>query len=95
MRVNDSNLNAVTTTAHTERSDAASSQRSQGTKSASGGSADEVRLSSLTSSLAGAAVESPERSARVAQLAAAYQSGRYQVDAQSLSKSIVGDSIRA
>lgn len=93
MRVNDSNLNAVTTTAHTQRTDATSSNRSHGAKSGDGAS-DQVHLSSL-SNLAASVSTSPDRASHVSRLAAAYQSGHYNVDAQAVSKSVVNDSVRA
>jgi anti-sigma28 factor (negative regulator of flagellin synthesis) len=93
MRVNDSNLNAITTTANTQRSDGAAS-RAGGGKQGGGNSADQVSLSRLSSSLS-ASVDSPERAAHVARLAATYQSGNYQVNAQAVSQSVVGDAIRS
>lgn len=93
MKVNDSNLNAVTTTAHTQRADAKQSSRGNSGKNTSG-SGDQVQLSSL-SSLAAAASSSPDHAARVSRLAAAYQSGNYHADAHTVSKSVVSDAIRA
>lgn len=57
--------------------------------------ADRVDLSDLSGLLlASASVDAPERAARVERLAAEVRSGRYKVDAEEVSRRIVGEAIR-
>jgi anti-sigma28 factor (negative regulator of flagellin synthesis) len=56
------------------------------------GGEDQVQISSLSSSLS---AHSSDRAARVAQLAAAYQSGRYQVNSADVSKALVNHALQS
>lgn len=57
-----------------------------------GGGEDSVQISSLSSTLS---AQSSDRAARVAQLAAAYQSGNYQVNSMDLSKAMVNNALQS
>jgi anti-sigma28 factor (negative regulator of flagellin synthesis) len=70
------------------------SHTTAGSKPSSGtgaGGEDQVHISSLSSSLA---VHGSQRAARVAQLAAAYQSGNYQVNSMDVSKAMVNHALQ-
>lgn len=54
---------------------------------------DDVHLSELVRSLRSLAADSPERQARLEQIARAYASGAYQVDAHAVAGKIIDDSI--
>jgi anti-sigma28 factor (negative regulator of flagellin synthesis) len=58
----------------------------------SSGGDDQVQISSLSSSLA---AHGSERASRVAQLAAAYQSGKYEVNSMDVSKAMVNHALQA
>jgi anti-sigma28 factor (negative regulator of flagellin synthesis) len=55
------------------------------------GGEDQVQISSLSSSLS---AHSSQRAARVAQLAAAYQSGNYQVNSMDVSKAMINHALQ-
>lgn len=96
MRVNDSNLNAVTIgTRQPGRADAVQADRSNGYAHGWQGGQDRVSLSDLTNAVSQAADDDPGRSERVERLAATYESGSYRVEARALSASIVDDSVTA
>lgn len=95
MRVNDSNLNAVTIgTRQAGRTDDVQTGRSGASSARGYANQDRVSLSDLSSMVAKAA-ESPDRSERINQLAAAYRSGNYRADAAAVSSSIVNDAMKA
>lgn len=73
-----------------ELSRASSTGKSSGT-SAIGGE-DQVSISSLSETLS---AQSSQRSARVQDLTAVYQSGQYQVNSQNVGSAIVNDALRA
>lgn len=56
------------------------------------GAEDQVQISSLSSSLTS---QASDRAARVAQLAAAYQSGQYQVNSVEVSRAMVNHALQA
>lgn len=60
------------------------------TSGASSGGEDQVQISPLSSSLA---AQGSDRAARVQQLAAAYQSGNYQVNPTEVSRAIVNHAL--
>jgi anti-sigma28 factor (negative regulator of flagellin synthesis) len=71
------------------------SHTTTGGKPASGaaaGAEDQVQISSLSSTLT---AQGSERAARVAQLAAAYQSGQYQVNSVEVSRAMVNHALQA
>jgi anti-sigma28 factor (negative regulator of flagellin synthesis) len=53
---------------------------------------DQVQISSLSSALS---AQGSQRAADVAQLAAAYQSGRYEVNSMDVSKAMVNNALKA
>ena len=55
---------------------------------------DEFHLSDLVTRLRALAAESPERQARLEQIARSYAAGTYQVDAETTASAIIEDSIR-
>jgi len=60
------------------------------------GSEDRVELSSFSEKIAAASSsESTQQSARVRQLAALYQSGRYKVDSHQVSRALVSQALSA
>jgi flagellar biosynthesis anti-sigma factor FlgM len=54
-------------------------------------SSDDIHLSELVRSLRSLAADSPERQARMEQIARSYASGTYQVDAQATASKIIDD----
>jgi len=56
------------------------------------GGEDQVQISSLSSALA---AQGSQRAAHVQQLAALYQSGRYQVNSMDVSKAMVNNALKA
>ena len=92
MKVNDSNLGGLIST---QTSGAQQTQQAGSRNSAAGaagaGSGDDVHLSELVRSLRSLAADSPERQARLEQIARAYANGTYQVDAQATAAKIIDD----
>jgi flagellar biosynthesis anti-sigma factor FlgM len=60
-------------------------------QAAAAGASDDVHLSELVRSLRSLAADSPERQARLEQIARAYANGSYQVDAQATAAKIIDD----
>lgn len=58
------------------------------------GAADDVHLSELVRSLRSLVPDSPERQERIEQLARAYASGTYNVDAEATASKIIDDSLQ-
>jgi flagellar biosynthesis anti-sigma factor FlgM len=93
MKVNDSNLGGLGSLG------ANSVQQPQQTTSAAAGvqkqgaagSSDDVHLSELVRSLRSLAANSPERQARLEQIARSYANGTYQVDAKATASKIIDD----
>lgn len=61
---------------------------------AGAGAGDQVQLSDLASTVRALSSDSPERTARLERLAMEVQSGRYEVNAQALSASIVDGALK-
>lgn len=96
MKINDANLNAVTSGASQAAAQAAAAGTSRaGTTGKHGHGRDAVELSGLSSALRSLAAGGPEHSARIEKLAAAYQSGNYRVDSPAVSRHIVNDALRS
>jgi flagellar biosynthesis anti-sigma factor FlgM len=57
-------------------------------------SSDDIHLSELVRSLRSLAADSPERQARIEQIARSYASGTYQVDAQATASKIIDDAFQ-
>ena len=97
MKVNDPNLASLAAqstgaarTQETERSSKGSGPaRTNGTKSSN----DDVHLSELVRSLRTLAADSPERQARVDQIARSVAEGSYQVDTKATASKIVDDAL--
>ncbi len=94
MRVQDSNLNAVTIgSRQAGRAESTQSGRTGNSGAHGAGSQDRVSLSDLSSMVASASAESPGRADHVNRLAAQYKSGGYSVNASAVSQSIVNDAM--
>jgi flagellar biosynthesis anti-sigma factor FlgM len=96
MKVNDPNLASLASTT------AAKAQQSTSPTPASRGSiptgqtsaaADDVHLSELVRSLRSLAADSPERQARIEQIARDYANGSYQADVQATASRIIDDAV--
>ena len=95
MKIYDTNQQpaAVTSgTRETQRPDSSGSKVSVAGARIGGQAPDNVQLSSLGAQM-GAEVASPDRQARITQLAALHQAGSYKVDAHALSGRILDDAI--
>ena len=99
MKVNDPNLSSLASTgagAPQQTDRAGHGSRSGGTTpSASSASGDDVHLSELVRSLRSLAADSPERQARLEQIARSYASGTYQVDSEGTASKIIDDAIQS
>jgi flagellar biosynthesis anti-sigma factor FlgM len=97
MKINDPNLISVApnATSHTQ-STGRSGQggRTSGVGALGGsGSSDDIHLSELVRSLRSLAADSPERQARIEQIAREYARGSYKVDASATASKIIDDSV--
>lgn len=93
MRINDQNLSGISSSqlGRTQENEAGARHgRSAGTGAAGG---DRVQLSDLAGSLRTLSSGTPERTAYLEKLSADVEARRYSVDAQALSKRLVGDSL--
>jgi flagellar biosynthesis anti-sigma factor FlgM len=102
-KVNDPNLSSVSSaggsrTQETGRTGPTSRQpqtAATGGAAASGTTAsDDIHLSELVRSLRSLAADSPERQARIEQIARAYANGTYAVDAHATASGIIDDALR-
>jgi flagellar biosynthesis anti-sigma factor FlgM len=101
MKVNDPNLsslgaspqntNAAARTQQTEQTGPTSRAGSSG----AGATGDDVHLSELVQSLRSLTADSPERQARIEQIARSYANGTYQVDSQATASKIVDDAFQS
>ena len=96
MKINDSNPISLGSTAANKAQETApaTGTRSSTVLSNTPGSNDGVHLSELVRSLRSLAAESPERQARIEQLARSYANGTYKVDAQATASKIVDDAVK-
>jgi len=62
--------------------------------SRAGAGSDDVHLSELVRSLRSLAADSPERQARIEQIARAYANGTYHVDAEATASKIIDDALQ-
>ena len=60
-----------------------------------GAARDDVHLSELVRSLRSLAADSPQRAARLEQIARAYTDGNYKVDAERTAQGIIDDALRS
>lgn len=105
MKVNDPNLSALPPLAgSTANLTANRTVRPQGIDpgvdgarvggASSPGTGDDVHLSELVRSLRSLAADSPDRQARLEQIARSYANGVYHVDAQATASGIIDDSLK-
>ena len=66
----------------------------QAARTNSGTATDDVHLSELVRSLRSLVPDSPERQARLEQIARAYANGTYEVDAEATASKIIDDSLQ-
>jgi flagellar biosynthesis anti-sigma factor FlgM len=97
MKVNDTNLSSLasTGTQQTERMAQTSRPTGAGVSSASSSSGDDIHLSELVRSLRSLAADSPERQARLEQIARSYANGSYKVDAEGTAAKMIDDGIQS
>jgi flagellar biosynthesis anti-sigma factor FlgM len=95
MKVNDPNLSALASTeaARAENATRAGAGRQLDAAATGAGAGDDVHLSELVRSLRSLATDSPERQAHLEELARAYASGAYEVDAEATAARIIDDAI--
>ena len=95
MKIGDTNLSAITPpgTAGSQAVAGRTSSAPGGTSESS--STDAIQLSDFAKQINDLQSDSPARSARVEQLRELYLSGNYEVDAASVARRIVDDSISA
>jgi anti-sigma28 factor (negative regulator of flagellin synthesis) len=101
MKVNDPNLTGVTPGQiggagldQAQRTEVVGRRRPGGPGAAAGDSPDTVSLSGLSSEVRALNVDSPERLARLEKLSAEVAAGRYQADAQGVSKRLVDEALK-
>jgi flagellar biosynthesis anti-sigma factor FlgM len=97
MKVNDSNLNSLTSTGTSGTQETArmgQSPRTGSTQTTATSSNDDVHLSELVKSLRSLAADSPERQAKLESLARSYANGSYAVDATASASKIIDDSFK-
>lgn len=98
MKVNDSILTSLTSTATSGTQETARTGQSSGagsTQTASTTSNDDVHLSELVKNLRSLAADSPERQAKLESLARAYANGSYTVDAGATASKIIDDAFES
>ncbi len=86
MKVQNANLSPLNATDQ--------SGRNQATRAGSGPAGDDVHFSELVRSLRSLVPDSPERQERIEQIARAYASGTYKVDAEATASKIIDDSLQ-
>jgi hypothetical protein len=92
MRIQDSNLNSVTIgTSKSGRPDGVQSGRSGSAASSTSSGTDRISLSDLGSLVRSVSGDTPDRTAKVSQLSAAYKSGNYHAPSSGVAKGIVND----
>lgn len=98
MKVNESNLQGAAGLGSTGAAKAVQGGRLAGSGgeagAAVGDGSDGVALSGLAQTLRALDVESPEREARVEQLARAYAEGGYKVDAEAVAGGVIDDALK-
>jgi flagellar biosynthesis anti-sigma factor FlgM len=98
MKVNNNNLSSLSSTEAlgTQQTGRTGQAASSSQSPATGGvaSSDDIHLSELVRSLRSLAADSPERQARIEQIARSYASGTYQVDPPATASKIVDDAFQ-
>lgn len=98
MKVNDSILTSLTSTATSGTQETARTGQGTGagsTQTTSTTSNDDVHLSELVKNLRSLAADSPERQAKLESLARAYANGSYTVDTGATASKIIDDSVES
>jgi flagellar biosynthesis anti-sigma factor FlgM len=99
MKINDPNFAPLASPSASKVQETASSGAGKRLSNTPAGtaapSADDVHLSELVRSLRSLAADSPERQARIEQIARSYASGTYQVDPQALASKIIDDAFES
>ncbi len=99
MKINDPNLSSLASTGAQQTDRTAQTARSSSTQStnaaAPSGSGDDIHLSELVRSLRSLAADSPERQARLEQIARSYASGSSKVDAEGTASKIIDDALQS
>ena len=95
MKVHDSNPNPVATTGAAGTREAQRIGQRGASVSGTNGPAtgDDVHLSELVRSLRAMASDSPERQARIEEIARAHASGTYRVDGEATASGIIDDAL--
>ena len=96
MKVNDPNLSSLASTGTSRSQQTERTNTSGRTQQPAGGkvTGDDVHLSELVQSLRSLAADSPERQARLEQIARAYAQGTYKVDAEATAAKIIDDALQ-
>lgn len=92
MKVNDSNLSSLAQTGALRVKETGGSGPNARSAAISG---DDVHLSELVRSLRSLAADSPERQARLEQIARSYANGTYTVDAKATASKIIDDALES
>jgi flagellar biosynthesis anti-sigma factor FlgM len=97
MKINDPNLTSLASTGPQQTDRSSQGARSSNTNAAgvSAASGDDIHLSELVRSLRSLAADSPERQARLEQIARSYANGNYKVDAESTASKIIDDALQS
>lgn len=93
MKVNDPNLSSLGVEAAARPQEPARTGNNRSAGASTSPLGDDVHLSELVRSLRSLAADSPERQARLEQIARAYADGAYHVDAKATASKIIDDSL--
>lgn len=93
MKVNDPNLASLASATQAQATQQTGPKGRPAAAETQGapGSSDDVHLSELVRSLRSLAADSPDRQARLEQIARAYANGTYRVDAKATASKIIDD----
>jgi flagellar biosynthesis anti-sigma factor FlgM len=98
MKVNDPNLSSLGSTGASRTNETSRNGQTARTidpsAAASPAHSDDIHLSELVRSLRSMAADSPERQARIEQIARAYADGSYKVDPQATAAKIIDDAFQ-
>jgi len=95
MRINDQNLTGISSSRPDRTQESEAGNRHGRGGGSCGAGVDQVQLSNLAGSLSSLSPETPERTAHLEKLSAEVRTGRYAVDAHTLSREIVDDAIKS
>ena len=98
MKVNDPSLSSLASTAASKANETSRSgptaRPAETTAPGSAAPTDDIHLSELVRSLRSMASDSPERQARIEQIARTYAAGSYKVDPQATAAKIIDDALQ-